>query len=302
MRKILLLLILSFPAFAQKNGQKIDSIHEEKNIIAKWSESLSKALTTLGIRKSYDATSKDESKPASFMWNNDFQNGQDYLVIDLGLKITDWTIGNGGLILNPKFEWHRDDTQEEGKKKNTIGGGLNYEYINPKLDEKLDLVPFILGSIEYKYDQVKPLQTLNGKLFLSAYGNKEGHPNYQHRDKKTEKLDLFEYSVMTGFEYYQDIQQGNLHCTAWASRLYTELSPITVLNPYLQLTADYTMRIVTSDNLYNKGNLQWLAVAANLYFNKKRNIGVGVEYAYGEDPLTNFVKTDKISFGIKIKV
>lgn len=270
------------------------------NIIDRWVKGVTNAIPGFGIRKSYDATSKDEGKPANFMWNNDFQNGQDYLVVDMGLKVIDWTILRGDLLLTPKFEWHRDDTQEEGKKKNTIGAGINYEYM-PLVpgDKELHIVPFLLGSTEYKYDEVKELEILNYKIFLSAIGDKKGTPNFQPRN---EEKNIFEYNVMSGFEYYQSLNSDHLHCAVWASRIYAELSPIPSLYSYFQLTADYTIRFVTSDNLYNQGNMEWLSVAANVYFNKKQNIGAGLEYSYGEDPLTNFAKTDKISFAIKIKI
>ena len=276
----------------------LDSIAKENTPLAKI-DTLIKKITkdwNVSLRKSFDGSSKDENKPATFMWNKDFENGAEYITADLGLKITEWDIqDNGKYLIYPKFEWHRDDTEQEDKRKNIISGGITFDV----MPWSKGLVPYFTGSFDYKNDYIKELETMNYKFYLSAIGDSFGTP---HRSHRVEKYPVFEYYVYTGVEYYKSIEESSLDCTAWASRLFIDWRPIPALYRYFQLTGDYTYRIVGSDDLYNKGNLQWLTLAANIYFNSEQNIGFGIEYSKGDDPLANFVDTDKIAFGVKIKL
>lgn len=251
------------------------------------------------IRKSFDATSKDEQKPAVLLLNNDYENSAHYFTIDIGAKITELELlkhSKSLFLVYPKFEWHKDKPLAKDKQKNTLGYGANFEFIAKRMSGL-----FVTGSYEYKNDKIKETRINVVKGFLSLFGIKNFQPGALTRNENGDFI--FRYYPYSGFEYYRNTTGGKLSASMWANRLFFELHPIpSFYRTYLQITFDYTYRVIMKDDLYKMGNLSYLSMGINIYPDGKGKIGIGLDYSKGEDPATNFVKTDKLALGLKIKL
>lgn len=265
------------------------------------------ANANISIRKSFDGSKKDEEKPASFFWGLDHTSDFSYTVFDAGLKISEVELlknTKSSLLFFPKLEWHKDGSNKE-KEKNSLSGGINMEFFpiraaSPPLPGGIKLAPFLLGSYEYQRDYIKDLKTTKPKLFLSFYSNSAGLPGSQIRFKSG--AFFLRYYPYTGIEWYKTTDSEGKRASYWASRIFLEAYPIpSFTKEYFQLTFDYTYRSKLSDNLFGKKDLNWLSVGANFYPDGRGKIGLGLEYSKGDDPSNNFVDTDKISFGLRLK-
>jgi hypothetical protein len=255
------------------------------------------------LRQTLDG-SKSEAKPASFLWNNDYENKLHYITIDMGVKLAELpllqNVRHVSLVFYPKFEWHKNSSSDAAKTKNNLTGGINTEFIY-SFGEHWYEHPFLTGSFDYKNDLVKQLETTQTKGFLSFSGSKGSEPGGQAKNS-THAL-VFRYYPYSGLEYYKSINKGSLSATYWANRFYMEFYPLSKYQyQFVQFTLDYTHRRVIKDNLYNQGNLDWLSAGFNIYPDGKGSIGIGLTYSKGEDPSSNFVKTDMLALGLKLKI
>lgn len=286
---------------------------EKKTAKEKFNEWLKNRVS---IRKTFDGSSKDEGKPATFFWNKDYENdNEEYVTIDLGIKITEWQpFENTTLLFLPKFEWHKDGREAAGKKKNDVSAGLNIEYY--PFDALNKMRPWFMGSADIQRDIVKELTTFKPKFFLSLYGNKQWMPGSQTNNCKG--VFVLRYYPYSGIEHFKATDVSKVNATYWANRFFAEYWPITsprkfkgtgeerVVDKeekrYLQFTIDLTHRKVLEDKLFDRGDLYWIAIGANLYFDGAGKYGIGLEYTKGDDPAANFVETKKLSVGLKIKL
>lgn len=255
------------------------------------------------IRKTFDG-SKDEAKPAAISWNSDYENSKFYSVMDLGIKISEFSFLDGKgpfkILFYPKVEWHRNTIDDDTKKKNNFTAGVNTE-IYVKFGESWFARPFISGSFDYKSDQVKKLETTQAKAFFSFSGINDGEPGAQVKDKSLALK--FRYYPYIGIESYKNIAVPHQSAQMWAARIFFEAYPISRgEHSYLQLTFEYTFRNIIDDNLYNAGDLRWATASANFFPDGKGKLGIGLDYSYGEDPSSNFVKTKLLSLGLKLKI
>ncbi len=263
-------------------------------------------LTSHGfqIRKTLDG-SKSESKPAGIVWTNDYEARQFYSVLDVGIKLSEVSLfenpgSNISLLFYPKLEWHKNNIPDDDKKKNSLTGGVNTEFLW-HIADRWYARPFVTGSFDYKNDYIKHLKTIQTKGYLSFSGQNTGEPGAQIKDKTLALR--FRYYPYSGFEFYRSTDGSKKSGSMWANRLYFEFYPVSRFEyQYVQITFDYTYRKIMRDNLYNKGDMKWLSVGFNVFPDGKGKLGLGLEYSHGEDPFSNFVKTKSLVLGIKFKI
>jgi len=297
---IALLLISTITVSAQE--AKTDTLQP------KFVQQINKATTWLTdkgvqVQRTFDG-SKSESKPAAISWNSDYENKKFFTVIDAGIKLAQLEVFPNStkfiLLFYPKVEWHRNTINEGDKKKNNLTGGLNTEFIW-SIGEHWYENPYITGSFDYKKDFIKDLKTTQAKAYFSFSGIQEGDPGAAVRNS-TDAI-VFRYYPYIGIEHYRSIDKMRQKASMWANRLYIELYPLSRNEyKYIQLSVDYTYRKVFSDNLYNQGNLDWLALSLTFYPGGNDKLGLGLDYSQGEDPTSNFVKTKLLALGIKLKI
>ncbi|QKJ28846.1 hypothetical protein HQ865_03440 [Mucilaginibacter mali] len=277
-----------------------DSIPNFVRGIGKISAALAKS--NIALRRSFDGA-KEEAKPASILWNNDYENKLYYTVLDMAVRVSELDLlqtGHTSLVFYPKFEWHKNSIDKDDKKKNNLTGGINTEFL-VSVANHWWAHPFITGSFDYKNDLVKSLETTQTKGFLSFSGSHNFEPGAPVRNDT--KAVIFKYYPYTGLEYYNSINKGSQKASFWANRFYAELNPISRYQyNFMQITIDYTFRKVLNDNLYNMGNVHWLSIGANIYPDGKGNLGLGLDYSEGEDPSSNFTRTKMLALGIKLKI
>ena len=254
----------------------------------------------IALRKTLDG-SKDEAKPASILWNNDYENKMYYVTVDAAIKVSEFALlKHGNLLFYPKAEWHKNGIPLDDKKKNNLTGGVNAEFFQ-SFGAKWWQHPFITGSFDYKNDLIKKLGTTQTKGFLSFSGSKTLEPGAK-LNNSTKAL-VFRYYPYSGFEHYQSLNKQGQSASMWANRLYLEWYPLSrYYYQFAQITLDYTHRSIIQDNLYGNGAMNWLSIGLNIYPDGKGNIGFGLDYSKGEDPSSNFVKTNMLALGIKLKI
>ena len=254
----------------------------------------------ISIGKSFNGTSADETQPANFFWYKDLNDNYYYSLIDLGIKYQPKFISSkkSDLIISPKSEWHKngDTTLNSKNNKNTLSAGLNIQYIYML---KQIFWPIILLSSTYNKDYIKKIETLNLSSFLSLTSTKKYCPGSMKVRNRNYTRILFRYYIYLGYEYYQSIKTSDISSAYFVPKISMELSPFTKSN---QITLNYAYRFASIDKLYNQGNISWLTLGFNHYFDKSKSIGIGFDYSTGYDPSNNFIKTSKIDLGLKLKI
>lgn len=257
----------------------------------------------VAIRKSFDGA-KEEQKAASILWNEDYKSDQHYFVIDAGIKIYEFDLTpkkwqRTQIFMSPVVEWHKDNIPDADKKKNNLSGGLNAELVHRAQSGHWYESPSATLSFSYKDDLIKKLNTLQSKLYLTFSGRRNGSPGASHR---VNDLLFFRYYPYLGFEQYNDLSSKYL-ASYLIQRIYFDMYPVRdAANTFIQISFDYTHRVKTSDNLFNKQNQHWLSVALNFFPTGDEKFGIGVDYNRGADPNSNFVPTDRLSLGVKFKL
>lgn len=302
---VLILLVYTISFHGQAQTRNDTTVHLRVDSVPGFVRSIGKATKWLtdqnfALRKTLDG-SKDEAKPASILWNSDYENKLFYVTVDAAVKIKEVTfLKRGNLLFYPKVEWHKNGIPKDDKKKNNLTGGINAEYLVSFGDHWWQN-PFLTGSFDYKNDFIKKLGTTQTKGFLSFSGSKTLEPGAK-LNNSTNAL-VFRYYPYSGFEYYQSVNQHGQSATMWANRLYLEWYPLSrYYYQFMQITVDYTHRVILSDNLYGNASMNWLSIGLNIYPDGKGSIGLGLDYSRGEDPSSNFVKTNLLALGIKLKI
>ncbi|WP_443939646.1 hypothetical protein [Pedobacter sp. MW01-1-1] len=304
MKKIVMfLLCFSIGKVIMAQEVKHDSVTVQPPLVLKINQATSwLAKQGFQIRRTFDG-SKNESKAAAISLNSDYENKKYFTVIDAGIKLADFELlPNSSVIWSifPKVEWHKNTINDDSKKKNNFSAGLGTELLLNK-GEKWFSRPILTSSFDYKKDYVKDLKTTQTTAFLSFSGKNAGEPGAMIRGKNGSPI--LRYYPYTGIEYYHKMEGGKQNASMWASRLWFELYPLSSKEyQYIQLTFDFTYRKVFNDDLYQTGNMRWLILGFNFFPSGKTNLGLGLDYSYGEDPTSNFVKTDLLALGIKLKI
>ena len=125
----------------------------------------------ISLRHSFDG-SKNENKPASFSFKEDHKSDNDFINVDVAVKISDYEFlrnSRGSLLLYPKVEWHK--STDSSDLKNKLEGGINLEYIpflmkSPDLREGLPnnglkVVPWIQGTSSFKRNFILWFETFS---------------------------------------------------------------------------------------------------------------------------------------------
>lgn len=304
MKKTILITVGLFLAMAsQAQTAKPDSVPAQPAFVLKINEATN-WLSKQGfqLRRSFDG-SRNESKSAAISWNSDYENNKFFTVIDAAIKLSEHELlPNSSFIWTafPKVEWHRNTIGDDAKKKNNLSGGIGTELFY-NAGQNWYKRPFVVGTFDYKKDFVRAIKTTQTIGFLSFSGNNNGEPGAQVRGKNGAYI--FRYYPYTGFEHYRTVGESRQKATMWANRLWFELYPLSNKDyEYLQFTFDLTYRNVLSDNLFNNGHMSWLILGLNFFPGGKDNIGIGLDYSTGEDPTSNFVKTQLLALGIKLKI
>lgn len=276
---------------------KLDSIKKANKGILDYLEE-----NKIEIRKGFSATTKDDQQPASVFWSKDFLTKFAYTSVDLAVRRKDWQLiknpDKAEFYVSPKIEWHKnaDTTDENKNNKNSLSGGVNFEYYYT-LNK---WTPFATASVDYKHDFKNKNETVDLTAYVSVLTSIKPLPGSQIRWGKKWRNDLaFRYYIYSGIEYYKRTDSSSQSSAYWASKLSFEFNPIP---QYLEFTFEYTYRVKANDSFYKLGDLYWLSIGVNHYFDARRRIGVGVGYSLGNDPNNSFIKTKKIDIGFKFKI
>ena len=259
------------------------------------------------IRKTFEGSSKDENKPATFFLNRNLKDTTTFRTIDVGVVVKQWALIKGPysrLVVFPKFEWHAD-TRESGKK-NNIGGGANFEFnpipAKPKGDSEAvgwPVAPWFQGSWDMKEDKIKRETVQSFKTTVSLFSAREFWPG---DPLKVNKTLVFRYYPYFGPEYFfKETREGRKEALFWTKRIFFELWPVPISGTkFVQITFDYSRRHSQFDTMYKRSSIEWLSAGLNVFPDGKGKVGLGVEFASGEDPSANFSFVRKVQFGLKV--
>lgn len=252
-----------------------------------------------GLRKTFDGSSKDEQKPASFFFFHDFKKKADYATIDVGAKLAELELnpyGSSALILVPKLEYHL--STQDSVEKNIFSAGANVEFI-PLGGWAVD--PFFIFSGDYQNDNKIDLETIKLKGFVSFTGTSGIAPGASIRNG--DSAIVFRWYPYTGYEKFISNTKENLSSDYWATRLFFEWWPFPVHDKtFVQLTFDYTYRVSLDDELVGKDDIEWLSLGLNYYPDGNGKLGIGVDYSSGDDATTDFQFARRISLALKLKI
>lgn len=259
---------------------------------------ISISIAQVKVRKTFEGTSSDESKPASLLFNRDFASKTTFFTMDAGVKISDFSIGESNLIVAPKIEYHVD--KRDTFKINTFGFGGNLEWI-------ADGKPlWVAGSVDYTSDQVKKQEFIKLKGNTSLFFTKCGLPGSTIRHRKLQ-ASLFRYTIAGGFEYIKSVKnEKEGEATFFPLRLYFDFWPLPdrsdISKQYLLMTFEYTYRYLITGKLYGAGDKEWITTGLTFFPEGNSLWGIGLDYSNGYDASSNFAKIDRVVFSLKFKI
>lgn len=263
------------------------------------------------IRKTFDG-SKNESKPASLGFKEDHRSNNDFLNLDVAVKLSELELlehTNSSLIFYPKVEWHKSN--DANGKINKAEAGLNAEFLPFQLkaydlaaglpNPGLVISPWLLGTSAFKRNFVdKAYETkLTGQLSLaSTYPFLPGAII-----RNSNKAFIGRYYPYVGYEYNKIpdliVKDKDEKFSTYFLRLFAEAW---ILPQTLQLTADGTYRKIINNSTALKDDLPIVIVAANYYPGAQEVIGIGYEYKNGYDPENKYILTRTSSIKLTIKL
>ncbi|MDW8849986.1 hypothetical protein SD960_07785 [Flavobacterium sp. MMLR14_040] len=249
------------------------------------------------IRQTFDG-SKNENKPASLSYHENYKTENDFINVDLAIKLSELELlknKNAILIFYPKVEWHKSNDSTDVK--NKLEGGINFEFIpfrlkSPNLpsdlpNKGLKISPWFQGTSSYKRNFINKVYETNLAFQLSLVSNYKFLPGYSFKDKK----DNFRgrYYPYLGIEYNhlpdlitKDVTE---EFSTYFIRLYTE---VWIFPETLQLNIDGTYREIIQNDTLLKKSLPFLSSSIYLYPGKQESLGIGFEYNYGYDTNSKF--------------
>lgn len=249
------------------------------------------------ITQTFDG-SKNEKKPANFTYYNNHKSTNDFLKVDLAVKLSQLELlknTNSSLIFYPKIEWHKSNDSTDIK--NKLDGGLNVEYIpfglkSPNLSDDLPnkglvISPCIQGTSSFKRNFIDKVYETKLVGQISLVSNYKFLPGYYFRDKKDNFR--FRYYPYFGAEYNKIpdlISEGETEeFSTFFIRLFAELW---ILPQTIQLTVDGTYREIINNSTFLRTSLPMFSSSINLYPGKQESLGIGFVYKNGYDSDSKF--------------
>jgi len=281
------------------------------------SQSVSEFLKTVGIRKTFDGSKKDEAKPASFFYTKDIKNKSDIYAVDLGLKITEWELlPNSPLTLTvaPTLEYHVNKTDTFTV--NNAAAGVNIQSQLWRTSDGItpgghSIAPWVLLSSNLQRDYVKKTNLLKVKGYLSIISAKGLRPSLGIQNNS--RSVYFRFYPYVGYEYYRGLKTEITSSSSYLTeRLFFEFWPGLTKNvevtggtakkKILQITFDYSLRQKINDDYYKVNDTHFIDIGLNYYLLGNDKLGIGAEYSEGFDPGSNFQGVKKIALGVKLKL
>ena len=279
--RLFLLIVYTVIAAGFAAGQDSSMIQ-----IANWMK-----VHNISIRKTFDG-SKNEKKPAGLSLIEDHLSENDYLNVDLAVKLSELELmkkKRSSLVLYPKIEWHR--STDSLYLKNKLNAGINFELfpfsiksykISPGLPNKgLVMAPWLQGSSSFKRNFIDNVYELKLLGQISLVSNYKYFPGYLFRDSNDNYRGI--YYPYFGIEYNcvpDLIEKGYTEkFSAFLVRLFIDLwiSPQTI-----QLNIDVIYRRILNQSTQIR-------------------ISIGYEYKHGYDPEIKYKLAQISSFKINMK-
>jgi hypothetical protein len=275
-----------YSSFAQ--GVKQDTLSSKKS---SWFKD------NVSIRKTFDG-SKNENKPSTISLFENHKSSNDFLNIDIALKINEWEFLenlNSILLFYPVMEWHKSTNEED--EKNKLSFGLNGEFY---MGRDWKLKPYVLSSLTLKRNLIDNVNELKYVGQFSLFSLKKGYPGADWVfDNKTDfKGRWYPY---IGYEYNEIpdlIVEGNTEkFSMFFLRIHLEywFSPKTV---QFIFNGIYRNALNTTENI--KNDLPLLTSSINYYPGKQENISIGLDYQNGYDPDSKFQQIESTSLNLKV--
>lgn len=249
------------------------------------------------IRQTFDG-SKNENKPASLAYQENHKSTNDFLNIDLAIKISELELlknKNSSLIFYPKIEWHKSN--DSTALNNKLDFGVNFEYFpfglkSPNIPAKLPnkgliISPWFQGTSSYKRNFIDNVYETKLVLQLSLASNYKFLPGYSFKDGK----DNFRarYYPYFGLEYNHlpDLitKEVTEEFSTYFTRLFVE---IWIIPQSLQINIDGTYREIINNETSLRTSIPILASSVYLYPGKQESLGIGFEYKHGYDNSSKF--------------
>lgn len=270
-------------------------------------------LTTnnFSIRKTFDG-SKNEGKPASFLYRENHKTPNDFFNIDLGVKLSELEVlkhSSSSLIIYPKLEWHKSTDSTDLK--NKLDGGVNFEFIPfglkaADLPEGLPnkgavIAPLFQATTSFKRNLIDKVSETKLAFQFSLVSNYNFLPGSSVRDKNDNLI--LRYYPYFGLEYYSSPDLISKGVTEKFSTYFIRLfAEVWIIPKTLQLNLDGTYRQIIN----NKSSIRtWLPlVSPSLYFypGQQESFGIGYEYRHGYDSEAKYQLIQLSSLTLNIKI
>ena len=280
----------------------------QDSCLVKFSDWMSK--NNISIRKTFDG-SKNESKPASFAYQENYKSENDFFILDLGIKLSEIELlkdKSSSLIFYPKIEWHRSTDSTDLK--NKLDGGINFEFLpfplkSPDLNKELSnngliISPWFQGGLSFKRNLLTNVfeTKLTGQIsFMSNY---KFLPGYLFRDKK--------YNFRGRYYPYIGIELNNI--PDLISKGQTEKFSIVFVRLYIECWILPKSMEVIFDGVYRQNienssqlrkDLPFCSTSINFYPGKQEAFSIGYEYKHGFDSDSKYqlIQISSLKFNAK---
>lgn len=264
------------------------------------------------IRKTFNGSSKDENKPASLLFRENYNSTNDFFNIDLAIKISEFEFfknGKSSLIIYPKIEWHKSTDSTDLK--NKLDGGFNFEYIPLKLKSPnipahlpnvgVKISPWFQGTSSFKENFIDNVFETSLSLQFSLVSNFNPLPGYSFRDNNSELVARYypylgiEYNKMPDLIVDGQTEEFSLYFIRFFGELW-------VLPRTVQITMDWTYKELLSDEPQINKVLSVFVGSIYLYPGKQDSLGIGFEYKHGYDSGSKFQLVQMSSLSLSWKI
>ena len=266
-----------------------------------------KFIQRISIRQSFQGKAeKEEAAYVNFVRPKDKPNSYN-LSVAVGYTFLPafWNI-------TPFFERQRNTLSD--KEQDITLAGVEFQLtLTPK---KLSSpTSFLIPKLNYKKDEVKTTESLQGSLYYTISLNGKGNTFYPLPDVDNEMGWLgFYYNPYVGVEYENrywakaDTLQGATF--RFALRVTANVYPLSnLLDRRLEIVPDYTFRVSPSNSTEaEKDKNEIFKIDFNVVLIKSKIVGkdvlvkFGVNYTKGVDPSKGFENQELITHAFKVKL
>lgn len=262
--------------------------------------------TSLEIRQTFDG-SKAEKKPARLIFNEDNNSKDDFINIDIGVRVLEIHPIDGFLSMYPDIEWHK--TNNKSAEKNKLSFGLKAEVVFDILKGNV----ILLSDAILRENFLDDVSEFEFDIQATFFRGKENEPD-KYKFRPGERIsyskgikDLkFRYQPFIGFEYREMPDLLIEDITQYLRLLYTTLSlEWWPWQSKLEFLFDATYRRSIKEIAGLKQDLSFIDASLVYYpFTdiKQSVIGVGLNYQLGYDPEAKFNNISIISLSLDIKI